>query len=78
MKAVTAEPLSMTKMLQLTMKDALYTINGKKVRIMFWSPDQTIEVDKVEFDDNSERWWGLRKVNGQKKYDYLAGIVKRW
>ena len=79
MKAVTAEPFSMTEMLNLTKKDALYTINGKKVRIMFWSPNQELEMDKVEFDENSGRWWGLRKVNGNDKhYNYLAGLVKRW
>lgn len=76
MKVITAEPLNMGQMVHLTGKDASYVINNNKVRIMFWAPNQEIEVDKIEFDPKSKKYWGLRKVKDNKHYDYLAGIIR--
>ena len=69
MKAITAEPLTMAEIMTLTGKDALYTIDGYKCRIMNTSAGQEIEVDMVY------NGWGLRRVN-KPKYEYLAMRVK--
>ena len=78
MKVITAEPLDMIEMINLTGKDAGYTINNNKVCIMAWSPNQEIEVDKIEYDAKINKYWGLRKVKSDKRksFDYLAGIIR--
>ena len=74
-KAVTAEPLELTRMIILTGRDALTTMEKYKVRIMNFSPDQTVEaVDIIEYGGFK---WGILPLKApQKGYDYFAVRVK--
>ena len=79
MTVITTDPLSLLEVVELTGRDALYNIKGDRTRIMSYSPNQKLEVEKVVFDDKSGRWWGLkRSTSNNKSYDFLSCLVKQW
>ena len=71
-KVISTEPMSLEEIVDYTGRDAFANICGYPCRIMSVSPGQTIEVDKVvrEFDTN--RTWGLRRIPEGKTYQYTA------
>ena len=75
MKVITAEPLSIIEMIEITGRDALCNLEGNKVRIMNFARDHEVECCKVI--ESHEKRWGLRKANnGKGSYDYIAFVIK--
>ena len=70
----TGKPLELWEIVDLTGKDALADMDGRKCRIMNYSEGQSIEVD------DSLMWgghfWGLKRVAPRDgRYDYFAFIA---
>lgn len=65
-----SKPMKISEVVNLTGKDALYTIDGVVTRIMNLSEGQSVEVEKVAFCDG--RKWGLKPVAEGKKYKYIS------
>ena len=72
MKVITAEPLTMAQMIELSKTgDALITVGEFKCRYMRTAASQEIEVDVVGYDRETGIRWGLRRVE-KPQYKYLA------
>ena len=70
MKVITAEPLTIEEMIDMSeTRDALIILGGWKCRYMRYSPGQEIEVPYTYYDGIA---FGLKPVTGKKGYDYLA------
>lgn len=73
MKVITAKPLTMDEMIDITGKDALMNLNGFKCRYMMISEGQEIDVNLTYYDPDTRLAFGLREAKQpNKKYDYLA------
>ena len=76
MKVKTAKPMTTQEVFDFTGYDALYDIDGYKVRIMNFSPDQEVECNLIKKDSKSNLTFGLKKVEGKEKYQYLAFLIQ--
>jgi len=74
MLVTTAEPLTMSQMIELSKtNDALIRLGDFKCRYMMASKGQEIEVPLTYYDPNTKLAFGLRPVSKPNgKYDYLA------
>ena len=76
MKVTTAEPMTMKEIINLTGKDAAYEFDGYKVRIMNFSPNQEVECNLIKKDSKSSLTFGLKKIEGKERYQYLAFLIQ--
>lgn len=76
MKVITAEPLTMAQMIELSKtNDALIMVGEFKCRYMRATASQEIEVDVTAYDKATGIRWGLRRVE-KPQYKYLAFKIR--